>query len=285
MNHRSSEYLQAFKKSRKLFIGTVLVFVLLVVALCAPLLAPYDPYKIDVKNRLSKVSADHLLGTDHLGRDTLSQIIYGTRTSILISLVGTLIAFVIGISLGTTAAYVGGTTENLILLYFDVIRSFPAIILILVIVSTLGPSITTIIFVFGFIYSSLLGRTARAVALSVIKEPFVESAVILGSRTKTILMKHILPNIIGPLLIVTGMYVPIMIMSEAGLSFLGLGVPPPTASWGSVLRYGFENILRAWWLILWPSLALALAMLSFNLFAEGLRDILNPEKRGELIIS
>jgi ABC-type dipeptide/oligopeptide/nickel transport system permease subunit len=285
MNHPSSEYLQAFKKSRKLFIGTLLVFVLLAVSLCAPLLAPYDPYKIDVRNRLSRVSGSHPLGTDHLGRDTLSQIIYGTRTSILISLVGTLIAFVIGLSLGTTAAYVGGAIENLILLYFDVIRSFPAIILILVIVSTLGPSITTIILVFGFIYSSLLGRTARAVTLSVIKEPFIESAIILGSRTGTILLRHILPNIIGPVLIVTGMYVPFMIMAEAGLSFLGLGVPPPTASWGTVLRYGFENIMRAWWLILWPSPALALAMLSFNLFAEGLRDILNPEKRGELIIS
>jgi len=285
MNLQSSEYLQAFRKSRKLFIGTVLVFILLVVAIFAPLLAPYDPYKIDVRSRLSKVSGAHPLGTDHLGRDTLSQIIYGTRTSILISLVGTLIAFVIGLSLGTTAAYVGGVVENLILLYFDVIRSFPAIILILVIISTLGPSITTIILVFGFIYSSLLGRTARAVALSVIKEPYVESATILGSSTGTILVRHILPNIIGPVLIVTGMYVPFMIMSEAGLSFLGLGVPPPTASWGTILRYGFENIMRAWWLILWPSIALALAMLSFNLFAEGLRDILNPEKRGELIIS
>jgi ABC-type dipeptide/oligopeptide/nickel transport system permease subunit len=203
----------------------------------------------------------------------------------LISLVGTLIALVIGLSLGTTAAYAGGVVENLILLYFDVIRSFPAIILILVIISTLGPSITTIILVFGFIYSSLLGRTARAITLSVIKEPFVESAIIVGSRTGTILLRHILPNIIGPLLIVTGMYVPFMIMAEAGLSFLGLGVPPPTASWGTILRYGFENIMRAWWLILWPSIALALAMLSFNLFAEGLRDILNPEKRGELIIS
>jgi len=285
MTHPSSEYLQAFRKSRKLFIGTLLVFILLGVAIFAPLLAPYDPYKIDVRNRLSKVSGSHLLGTDHLGRDTLSQIIYGTRTSILISLVGTLIALVIGLSLGTTAAYAGGVVENLILLYFDVIRSFPAIILILVIISTLGPSITTIILVFGFIYSSLLGRTARAITLSVIKEPFVESAIIVGSRTGTILLRHILPNIIGPLLIVTGMYIPFMIMAEAGLSFLGLGVPPPTASWGTILRYGFENIMRAWWLILWPSIALALAMLSFNLFAEGLRDILNPEKRGELIIS
>jgi ABC-type dipeptide/oligopeptide/nickel transport system permease subunit len=285
MTPQSSEYWQAFKKSKKMVIGSLLVSFLLVVGLCAPLLAPYDPYKINVKNRLSEISSSHLLGTDHLGRDTLSQIIYGTRTSILISLVGTLIAFSIGLSLGTTAAYAGGVVENVILLYFDVIRSFPAIILILVIISTLGPSITTIILVFGFIYSSLLGRTARAIALSVIKEPFMESAIILGSGKRTILLRHILPNIIGPVLIITGMYIPFMIMAEAGLSFLGLGVPPPTASWGTILRFGFENILRAWWLILWPSLALALAMLSFNLFAEGLRDILNPEKRGELIIS
>ncbi len=285
MSKQSSEYLQAFKKSRKLLIGTLLIVVLLGTAVFAPLLAPYDPYKIDVRNRLSRVSSSHWLGTDHLGRDTLSQIIYGTRTSISISLIGTLIALVIGLSLGTTAAYVGGAVENLILLYFDVIRSFPAIILILVIVSTFGPSITTIIFVFGFIYSSLLGRTARAVTLSVIKEPFVESAIILGSKTRTILIRHILPNIIGPVLIISGMYIPLMIMAEAGLSFLGLGVPPPTASWGTILRFGFENIMRAWWLILWPSIALALAMLSFNLFAEGLRDILTPEKRGELIIS
>lgn len=285
MNSKSHGYFQAFRNSTKLLTGTILVVFLLAVAICAPVIAPSDPYKIDVKNRLSKLSRTHLLGTDHLGRDTLSRIIYGTRTSIFIGVIGTSLAFVIGLLLGTLAAYCGGTVENLVLLYFDVIRSFPAIILILVIVSVVGPSVTSIMVIFGFIYSSLLGRTVRAITLSVLKEPFIEAAITLGSNTGTILLRHVLPNIIGPTLIVTGMYVPIMIMSEAGLSFLGLGVPVPTPSWGTTLRYGFENIMRAWWLILWPSIALALAMLSFNLFVEGLRDILNPEKRGELTIS
>jgi peptide/nickel transport system permease protein/oligopeptide transport system permease protein len=285
MNGKTNEYFESFKKSTKLWVGTLLVSVLLIVGVFSPLISPHDPYKISVNNRLAKPSKTYLLGTDHLGRDTLSQIIYGTRTSILISVTGTIIAFGIGLLLGIVAAYVGGIVENVILLYFDAIRSFPAIILILVVVSIVGPSVLNIIIIFGFTYSSLLGRTIRAVTLSVIEEPFIEAAKTLGSKTNTILFRHILQNVLGPTLIVAGMYIPIMIMSEAGLSFLGLGVPPPTPSWGATLRYGFENIMRAWWLILSPSVALALSMLSFNLFAEGLRDIMNPEKRGELLIS
>jgi len=285
MNGEFNEYLQAFRKSTKLFIGTILVVTLFIVVICAPVMAPHDPYKMDVKNRLSNISRTHLLGTDHLGRDTLSQIIYGSRTSIFIGVIGTSLAFIIALSLGTLAGYARGIIENLILLYFDAVRSFPAIILILVVISAIGSSVTNIIIVFGFIYSSLLGRTIRAITISVCKEPFIEAAITLGSKKRTILFRHLFPNVIGPSLIVTGMYVPIMIMSEAGLSFLGLGVPPPTPSWGTSIRYGFENIMRAPWLILPPSIALALTMLGFNLFAEGLRDVLNPEKRGELIIS
>jgi peptide/nickel transport system permease protein len=285
MDFRSGEYYQAFRKSRKLSIGVTLVVILLIVAICAPILAPYDPNEIDVKHRLSGISKEHPLGTDQLGRDSLSRIIYGARTSILISVLGTLLAFGIGLSLGIIGGYARGKIEHVILLYFDVIRSFPAIILILVMISVIGPSIKNIIIIFAFSYSPLIGRTVRAMTLSISEEPFIESAVTLGSNAKTILLNHIFPNLIGPILIVMGMYIPIMIMSEAGLSFLSLGVPPPTASWGDTLRYGFENIKHTYLLIMPPSAAIFIAMLSFNLFAEGLRDILNPEKRGELIIS
>jgi peptide/nickel transport system permease protein/oligopeptide transport system permease protein len=278
------EYFSAFRNSNKLRLGTLIVGALIFMAIFAPLLAPYNPYKLDVTNRMAEVSQDHLLGTDHLGRDTLSRLIYGTRTSIFISVIGTSFAFALGLSLGTLAGYARGLIEHLILLYLDAIRSFPAIILILVVVSVLGPSVTTIIVIFGFTYSSLIGRTARAITLSVCEEGYVETAVTVGSSTKFIVFRHIVPNVVGPTLMVAGMYIPLMIMAEAGLSFLGLGVPAPMPSWGSMLRYGFENIRVAVLLIICPSVALAVAMLGFNLFAEGIRDILNPEKRGELII-
>ena len=278
------EYVGAFKKSNKLLVGTVIVSALISMAIFAPLLAPYNPYKLDVTNRMAGTSQDHLLGTDHLGRDTLSRLIYGTRTSIFISVIGTSFAFALGLSLGTLAGYTRGLIEHMILLYLDAVRSFPAIILILVVVSVFGPSVTNIIIILGFTYSSLIGRTARAITLSVCEEGYVENAVTVGSSTKFIVFRHVVPNVIGPTLMVAGMYIPIMIMAEAGLSFLGLGVPAPLPSWGSMLRYGFENIRVAILLIICPSVALAVSMLGFNLFAEGLRDLLNPEKRGELII-
>jgi peptide/nickel transport system permease protein len=278
------EYFGAFSKSNKLLIGTLIVGSLLFIAIFAPILAPHNPYKLDVTNRMGGISRVHLLGTDHIGRDTLSQLIYGTRTSIFISVIGTCFAFIVGLTLGTLAGYTRGIIEHLILLYLDAIRSFPAIILILVVVSVLGPNVTNIIVIFGLTYSSLIGRTARAITLSVCEEGYVETAVTVGSRTRFIVFRHIVPNVIGPTLMVAGMYIPIMIMSEAGLSFLGLGVPAPMPSWGSMLRYGFENIRIAVLLIICPSVALGISMLGFNLFAEGLRDILNPEKRGELLI-
>ena len=277
------EYLNAFKKSNKLWIGTLIVGVLIFTAIFSPLLAPYNPYTLDVNNRMAGASKEHMFGTDHLGRDTLSQLIYGTRTSIFISVVGTSFAFALGLLLGTLAGFARGIIEHLILLYLDAIRSFPAIILILVVVSALGPSVTNIIVIFAFTYSSLIGRTARAITLSVCEEGYVEMAVTMGSSTSFIVFRHIIPNVIGPTLMVAGMYIPLMIMAEAGLSFLGLGVPVPMPSWGSMLRYGFENIRVAILLIICPSVAIAVSMLGFNLFAEGIRDILNPEKRGELI--
>jgi len=269
----AKRYLFAASHNRKVQVGGGIVLALLVVAFMAPLVAPYNPYEINAKNRLARPTVEHLLGTDQLGRDTLSQLIYGARTSLLVSCASTLLAYIIGIVLGVTAAYVGGTIESLIMVFLDVIRCFPTIIFIVAVVAVVGPSLLVIILVCGVTFSSLLGRTTRALAISICQEPFLEAGKSLGLKTSTILSRYIFKNVVAPTMVIAGMDIPLVMMAEAGLAFLGVGVPVPMISWGTMLRYGFENITRAWWLVLGPSASIGIAMLGFNLFLEGLREI------------
>ena len=268
-------------KNPRGILGIIIIGMLLVCAIFAPWIAPYDPYKQDIINRITGPSLEHLLGTDNVGRDILSRIIYGARIAAIVSIGGVIIAAMTGILLGTIAGYIGGVIENGILWIVDVIRAFPQIILILVLVAVLGPSIPNMITVLALTSIPQYTRVARAETLSAKEEGYVFAAKSLGAKNKRILLKHIIPNILPPIIILAGMDMAVMIMWEGGLSFLGLGVRPPAASWGVMLKNGYKYILSSPWMIIWSSIALATAMLGYSLFAESLRVALNPKESME----
>jgi len=268
-------------KDRKGILGITIIVIIFCCAIFSPWIAPYDPYEQDIANRFAAPSLKHLLGTDNLGRDILSRIIYGARIAMTVSIGGVSIAVVVGVVLGCAAGYIGGVIDNVILWIADVIRAFPQIILILVLVAVLGPSIPNMIMVLAFTSMPQYARVARAETLSVKEEEYIFAVKSLGARTKRILLKHIIPNILPPVIILAGMDMAGMIMWEAGLSFLGLGVRPPTASWGIMLRNGYRYIRLSPWMIIWSSIAISMAMLGYSLFAESLRITLNPKESME----
>jgi len=277
---KMTQILRAIGQQPRGLIGAFIIAIMLICALFSPWIAPFDPYEQDIANRFAGPSLKHLLGTDYLGRDVLSRIIYGARIAAIVSIGSVGIAIIVGVLLGAIAAYKGGVVDYIILLIFDVIRSFPSIILILVLVAVLGPSIINVVFVLAFTLFPSYGRITRAQTLSVKEEDYTEAAKSLGAKTGRIILNHILPNVLTPNIVTGGMDLATMIMWESGLSFLGLGVRPPTASWGIMLRQGYTYILTSPWMIVWPSIVLATTMLGCSLFAESLRVALNPKERG-----
>ncbi|MCK4392421.1 ABC transporter permease [Candidatus Bipolaricaulota bacterium] len=274
-----AQILQAIRREPRGLIGASIMAIILICALFAPWIAPFDPYEQDIPDRFARPSSKHLLGTDYIGRDILSRIIYGARVAAVVSIGSVGIAVIVGVLLGAIAAYKGGAVDYMILLIFDAIRSFPSIILILVLVAVLGSSIINVVFVLAFTLFPSYGRITRAQTLSVKEEEYTEAAKSLGAKTSRIILNHILPNVLAPIIVTGGMDLASMIMWESGLSFLGLGVRPPTASWGVMLRQGYTYMLTSPWMIVWPSIALATTMLGCSLFAEGLRIALNPKER------
>jgi len=266
-------------KDRKGILGVTIIVIIFCCAIFSPWIAPCDPYEQEIANRFAVPSLKHLLGTDNLGRDILSRIIYGARIAMTVSIGGVSIAVVVGVLLGTIAGYnAGRIIDNGILWIVDVIRAFPQIILILVLVSVLGPSTLNMIMVLAVTSMPQYARVTRAETLSIKEEEYVIAAKSMGAKTKRIILKHIVPNILPPVIILAGMDMAVMIMWEAGLSFLGLGVRPPTASWGIILRNGYRFIRLSPWMIIWSSMAIAMAMLGYSLFAESLRITLNPKE-------
>lgn len=274
-----AQILQAIRHEPRGLTGAFIIAIMIICVLFSPQIAPFDPYKQDIANRFARPSLKHLLGTDYLGRDILSRIIYGARVAVVVSIGSVGIAVIVGVLLGTIAAYNGGAVDYGILLVFDVIRSFPQIILVLVLVAVVGPSLLNIILVLAFTSMPAYGRVARAQTLSVKEEEYAEAARSLGAKTGRILLSHIIPNILAPIIVLAGMDLAVMIMYESGLSFLGLGVRPPAASWGIMLRQGYTYIRTSPLMIIWPSVALATTMLGCSLFAESLRIALNPKER------
>jgi len=265
-------------KDRKGILGVTIIGIILCCAIFSPWIAPCDPYEQEIANRFAAPSLKHLLGTDNLGRDILSRIIYGARIAMTVSIGGVSVAVVVGVLLGTIAGYnAGRVIDNGILWIVDVIRAFPQIILILVLVAVLGPSTLNMIMVLALTAMPRYTRVARAETLSIKEEEYIFAAKSLGAKNKRIILKHIIPNILPPIIILAGVDMAVMIMIEAGLSFLGLGVRPPTASWGIILRYGYRYIRLSPWMIIWSSIAIAMAMLGYSLFAESLRIALNPK--------
>ena len=261
-------------------LGFVIVAGFMLMVLFAPILAPYGYAEQDIPNMLQGPSRQYPLGTDHLGRDLLSRIIYGARIALVVALPAVAIALVGGVLLGLTAGYVGGVVDDATVIFMDSMQAFPAVILALAILALLGSSLLNVVLVIGLTWIPGYARITRAQVLSAKQDQYVEVERSLGASQKRILGIHIMPNIVAPLLILAAMDLPVVITFEAGLSFLGLGVKPPTPSWGVILSDGFNFIRQSPWPILWSGLTLIIVTLGFTLFGETLRDVLDPRLSG-----
>ena len=261
-------------------LGFVIVVIFLLLVVFGPLLAPYDYAQQNLSRILEGPSKDYLLGTDHLGRDLLSRIMYGARIALGTAVPAVLISVIFGVILGLLGGYLGGPVDDGVVIILDSIQAFPGVILALAILALLGPSLINEIFVIGIAWIPAYARVTRAQAMSAKNQMYVEAERSLGATDGRILLSHVLPNILAPLLILAAMDLPVVITFEAGLSFLGLGVRPPTPSWGVILSDGFKFVRNSPWPILWAGLALAITTLGFTVFAEALRDVLDPKLSG-----
>jgi peptide/nickel transport system permease protein len=260
-------------------IGGILVLLVFVLSIFAPWIAPYSPSKIDIKNILIGPSLSHPFGTDDLGRDVLSRMLWGGRISLEVGFVAVGIATLIGIILGSIAGYYGGWTDSVIMRAVDIMLSIPTIFLVLAVIAILEPSIINIMIVIGLTSWMEPARLIRAEFISLKEREFVIASRAIGATDGRIIMKHVLPNGLSPILVSATMGVGGAVLIESGLSFLGLGVQPPTPSWGSLLSSGKDNIEIAWWLSAFPGLAILITVLGYNLLGEGIRDALDPRQR------
>jgi peptide/nickel transport system permease protein len=257
-------------------LGFVIVACFLFTVVFAPLIAPYDFARQDIPNRLQGPSAKYWLGTDQLGRDLFSRLVYGSRIALGTAIPSVAIALLAGICLGLVAGYAGGRVDDVIVVIMDSLQAFPSITLSLAILALLGPSLVNVILVIGFTWMPNYARVIRAQVLSARETVYVEAERSLGASNRRMLFLHILPNVIAPALLLAAMDLPWVITFEAGLSFIGMGVRPPTPSWGVILSDGFNNIRQSPWPITWSGVVLILTTLGFTLFGEALRDVLDP---------
>jgi len=270
---------RAFRRNKLALIGGVVVVILVALALLAPGIAPWDPNRPDVRKILDAPSKAHPLGTDQLGRDVLSRMLYGARVSLAVGFVSVGIATLIGIALGAAAGYHGGTIDALVMRLVDLMLVFPRLFLLLAVLAFLRPSIWTIMAVIGLTGWMSVARLVRAEFLSLKEREFVLWSQSIGASSFRTIWRHILPNAIGPVLVAMTLGIPAAILTESGLSFLGLGVQPPHATWGNILNEGKDAIEIGWWLTAHPGLAILVTVLSYNLLGEGIRDALDPRLR------
>ena len=262
-------------------VGAILTMLLLLVAIFAPIIAPYGMNDVHQLNALEGPNTRFLLGTDNLGRDLLSRIIFGARISVIVGLMSTLISTVISTFLGILSAYIGGTFDLILQRFIDAELSIPNLLLLMVIISMIGPGLWQVILCLGI--SNGIGNTRmiRSLVIGLKENVYINSAVALGASTREVIFQHILPNIMAPIIILFSLTVPWMILNEAGLSFLGFGIPPPQPSWGGMLsgsarKYMFMDP----WMALWPGFALSITVYAVNMFGDALRDLLDPRLRG-----
>lgn len=265
-----------FSRNRLAMIGAVTVLLLITISIFAPFMAPYDPAAIDVHNVLSPPSKTHPLGTDELGRDLLSRIIWGSRVSLKVGFVAVGIAIMTGVIIGAISGFYGGMTDSVLMRFVDMMLAFPTFFLILAVIAILEQNIFTIMAVIGLTSWMDVARLVRAEFLALKEKDFVSAARAVGVNDTRLIFRHILPNALSPVFVAATFGVAGAILIESSLSFLGLGVQPPDPSWGNILTSGKDNIEVAWWLSLYPGLAILITVLSYNLVGEGLRDALDP---------
>jgi peptide/nickel transport system permease protein len=259
--------------------GLVVVGLVLVVALTADVIAPYNPNQAQPAGVLTAPALAHWLGTDQLARDVLSRIIYGTRTSVQAGVVSVGFALVAGVSIGLLAGYHGGWIDDALVLVVDALWSFPTLVLALAIAASLGPGLTNAMLAIGVVFTPVFARLVRGQTLSVRERDFVMAARALGAGSGRLMLRHIWPNVTAPIIVQTSLLVASAIVVEAALSFLGLGIEPPTASWGSMLKGGYQYMQQAPWLSFAPGTAIFVTVLAFNLLGDGLRRGLDPRLR------
>lgn len=268
---------QRARRSPGLVIGLVMVVAMVLVAVFAPWLAPYDPDEQDVVVPLAAPSVEHLFGTDYFGRDVLSRVIWGARISLSIGIVSTAAGVIVGTAIGIVAGYFGGWLDRAITAATDVLLSFPQLIMGLLLVAVLGPSTANLILAIAVTAVPAFIRIARGSTLAMRERDFVDSCRVLGFSNLRIMFGHVLPNIMDEVVVLASLWLATAIRTESTLAFIGLGVPPPTATWGSIVREGFDNLLDAPWLSVCPSLAILAVMIGLNLIGDGLRDATDPK--------
>jgi peptide/nickel transport system permease protein len=280
MESQKKTFWHYFKRRRMAVVGLALIVIMFLIAGFAFFLAPYDPGNTEVSMKLKAPSFQHFLGTDQLGRDVFSRMLYGSRISLSVGFVAVAISILIGILVGAVAGYYGRWVDSLLMRFVDTMLCFPSFFIILAVVALLGPSILNIMVVIGITSWMGTARFVRAEFLSLRERDFTQAARALGVRDSRIIFRHILPNALAPVFVTATLKVASAILIEAGLSFLGFGVQPPAPSWGNILTEGRTYIFDAWWLTVFPGLAILITVLSFNLLGEGLRDALDPRLRG-----
>lgn len=267
------------KKDKIAFASAVIIVALILAALVAPLIAPYDPLRINLDALRLPPSLSHWMGTDNKGRDILSRVIYGARISLMVGVAASILSMVIGVVIGMTGGYIGGKTDGALTALTDMVMAFPSLLLAIGITVVLPPGLPTVMLALSLVGWASFARLARGLALSMKEQPFVEAARASGCGAGRILFKHILPNCM-PLVIIAGsLKVGSFILAESALSFLGLGAQPPTPTWGSMISLSRNYVLSAPWSVIFPGVAIAVTVLSFNILGDSLRDWLDPKMR------
>lgn len=272
---------RAFNTNKTSWVGLGLVLLIALLALLAPWISPHDPIEQDILSKLQGPSSTYWFGTDYFGRDILSRILHGAQYSLFIGLTATIFAMVVGSVIGILAGYFGGRFDLLIMQTMDILLAFPSLILGLIIVAMLGPSLGNIIIAIALTTIPSFARIARAPTISVKEREFVEAGRALGYSDARLMFGHILPNILPEILVMFSLWTASAIRIEASLAFIGLGLKPPTPTWGGMIREGFENILDSYWLVLMPGLAILTVVFALNLLGDGLRDAIDPKLKDE----
>lgn len=275
-------FVRVFLGRKVVILGAAIIALLVLAALLAEVISPYDPYRQNLRESLQQPSPAHLLGTDALGRDTLSRVIYGSRTSLAVGLVSTLIGAVVGMALGLLAGYYGGILNTLIMRFVDALMAVPSLMLALAIGAALGGGLTNVMLSLGISIVPTYARLMRGQVLTVKQQDYIAAGEVIGGSDLRIMLWHILPNCLSPLIVLITLNLGAAILAEAGLSFLGLGINPPGAAWGAMVNDGYRYLMTNPILSFAPGLCVMLVVLAFNLVGDGLRDALDPRLRGTL---
>lgn len=270
---------RTFKRNKTALIGSVIAIIIIIIAIVAPWISPYDPLEQDVFHRLTPPEGSHPLGTDEYGRDVLSRLIWGTRISLSVGILSIMLGLIIGTVMGMVAGYKGGIIDTGIMRMVDVLLAFPTLITGIMVAALLGPGLDKLIITIGIVFAPRFARLAYGPTLAVKEREYVFSARVIGASSFRIITRYLLPNIFGEVLVAATLWVGTAIITEASLSFLGLGISPPTPTWGNMIKSGIDRLTNAPWLSISPGLSILITVLSFNMIGDGLRDVADPKLR------